>query len=124
VTTEAGGVGVPTEDMIDLNVRGALRVMRYLDMLPGKKELVADPFWIEPSEVLFSPEAGTWHPAVKADQHVDKGALLGRITDYFGEMITEVRAPIAGKVLYIVVSPAMAKGEPIGMIGTRAKDGR
>jgi predicted deacylase len=124
VTTEAGGVGVPTEDMIELNVRGAMRVMRYLDMLPGPKEMVADPCWIEPSEVLFSPADGTWHPAVRIDQMVEKGALLGRITNYFGDTVTEVHAPIAGKVLYVVVSPAMRQGEPLGMVGARAKAGR
>src|SRR5437763_12880367 len=110
--------------MIELNVRGAFRVIRYLDMLPGPKEMVVDPFWIEPSEVLFSPESGTWHPGVHVDQMVEKGALLGRITNYFGETVTEVHAPIGGKVLYVVVSPAMAKGEPLGMIGARANDGR
>jgi len=37
VTTEAGGVGVPTEEMVSCNARGAFRVMRYLDMLPGRR---------------------------------------------------------------------------------------
>jgi hypothetical protein len=117
VTTEAGGVGVPTEDMIALNVRGAFRVMRHLGMLPGPRERVEHPRWIEPSEVLTSPDTGTWHPAVRPDQQVEQGALLGRLTDYFGETIAEVRSPLAGVVLYVVVSPAMGKGEPLGMVG-------
>jgi predicted deacylase len=121
VTTEAGGVGVPTEDMVDLNVRGAFRVLRHLDMLSGPKETVADPYWIEPSEVLFSPDTGTWHPAVEPDQEVEKGALVGTLTDYFGETIATIRSPMAGKILYVVVSPAMGKGEPLGMVGVRAK---
>jgi predicted deacylase len=116
VTTEAGSTGVPTEDMIALNARGALRVMRYLDMLPGPKEMVEHPHWIETSEVITSPDTGTWHAAVVPDQHVAKGAVLGRLTDYFGTLIAEVRSPLAGVVLYIVVSPAMGKGEPIGMV--------
>lgn len=118
VTTEAGGVGVPTDDMVDLNVKGALRVMRYLRMLSGTAESLEQPVWIEPSAVLTSPDTGLWYPAVAADQHVESGALLGILTDYFGEKIAEVRSPLAGVVLYIVVSPAMAMGEPIGMVGT------
>lgn len=122
VTTEVGGVGVPTEDMVALNARGAFRVMRYLGMLPGPREMVERPRWIEPSEVLTSPETGTWHPAVTPDQQVAEGALLGRLTDYFGETIAEVRSPIAGLVTYVVVSPAMGKGEPVAMVG-HVKDG-
>jgi predicted deacylase len=117
VTTEVGAVGVPTEEMIALNVTGAFRVMRYLGMLPGTKEMVEHPRWIEPSEVLTSPESGTWHPVVVPDQRLEEGALVGRLTDYFGEMIAEVRSPIAGVVTYVVVSPAMGKGEPVAMVG-------
>jgi predicted deacylase len=118
VTTEAGEVGVPTEDMVACNVRGALRVMRYLGMLPGPREMVEHPCWLEPSEVLTSPSTGTWHPAARPNQYVMKGALLGRLTDYFGDVIAEVRSPLDGVVLYMVVSPAMGEGEPIGMVGT------
>lgn len=117
VTTEVGAVGIPTEDAVAMNTRGALAVMRSLGMLPGERTSVAHPVWLEPSEVIYSPATGTWHPAVHIDQYVQVGALIGRITDYFGETIAEVRAPLAGIVLYVVVSPAMGIGEPIGMVG-------
>lgn len=118
ITTEAGGVGVPTEEMVELNVRGAFRVMRHLRMIPGDPERVSNPIWLEPSEVVTSPATGLWYPAVATDQRVEKGQLLGRLTDYFGESIAEVHSPLSGVILYIVVSPAMAQGEPIGMVGT------
>ncbi len=122
VTTEAGEVGVPTGEMVALNVRGAFGVMRYLGMLPGPPEAAGKPRWIDPSEVLTSPGSGTWHPAVTPDQQVRKGDLLGRLTDYFGEQIGEVRAPLDGVVLYVVASPAMSTGEPVAMVGTIAAD--
>lgn len=121
VTTEAGAVGVPTKADVAINVRGALNVLKYLKMLPGKVAKVR-PVWIDPSVVLTSPATGTWHQAVKPNQKVRKGQILGTLTDYFGEKITDVKSPMAGTVFYIVVSPAMGKGEPIGMVGktTRA----
>ena len=117
VTTEAGEVGVPTSAMVDLNVHGAFRVMRHLGMLPGASQMVQRPKWIEPSHVMTSPATGTWHPMVKPDQPIERGALFGRLTDYFGETIAEVRSPMDGLVLYVVASPAMSEGEPIGMVG-------
>ena len=118
VTTEAGAEGIPTEAMVECNVRGAFRVMRHLGMTPGVREMVEHPVWLEPSEVLWSPAAGTWHPVVRPDRYVMKGALLGRLTNYFGELIAEVRSPLDGVVLYMVTSPAMGEGEPIGMVGS------
>lgn len=121
VTTEAGGVGVPTEEMVALNALGAFRVMRHLEMLPGPREMVERPRWLEPSEVFYSPGTGLWYPAVVPDQHVDEGAVLGTLTDYFGETIAEVTSTLAGVVTYVVTSPAMSEGEPVGMVGTLSR---
>jgi len=118
VTTEAGAVGVPTDLAVAINVRGAFRVMRLLGMIPGAAERVERPVWIDPSDVLVSPDTGTWHPCVTADQNVVEGELLGTLTDYFGQPLAEIRSPLTGIVLYVVVSPAMGKGEPIAMVGS------
>jgi predicted deacylase len=118
VTTEAGAEGIPTEAMVLCNVSGAFRVMRYLSMIPGPREMVEHPCWLDPSEVLTSPGTGTWYPVVRPDQYVMKGAVLGRLTNYFGDLIADVRSPMDGVVLYMVTSPAMGEGEPIGMVGS------
>jgi predicted deacylase len=122
ITTEAGSIGVPTESAIALNVQGAIGVMRHLNMIPGHRALLERPYWIDPSEVITSPETGTWQPTVEADETIAKGALVGRITDYFGDVIAEVKSPMDGLVLYVVVSPAMTKGEPICMIGKARRE--
>lgn len=120
ITTEAGYLGVPAEDMIALNVRGALRLLRALGMLDGPVEKVENPVWIWRSEVLRSPATGVWTPRVERGQIVQQGALLGEVTDFFGDKIAEIRAPLGGVVLYIVATPAMNAGEPVGMIGQPA----
>lgn len=121
VTTEAGGLGIPTNEAVELNVRGAFRVMRHLGMLTGVQEAPrAEPVWLEPSEVLVSPATGLWYPAVEAGAYVRKNEVLGRVTDYFGELVAPVTAPIEGVVLYVVASPAMARGEPVAMVATPA----
>lgn len=117
ITTETGYLGVPVEEMVALNVRGATRLMRYLGMLAGPKEMVEYPLWIDRTEVLTSPETGTWHAAVERGQMVQKGTVIGRLTNFFGEPLAELRAPFAGVVLYVIGTPAMTKGEPVGMVG-------
>ena len=47
-----------------------------------------------------------------------EGALIGRVTDFHGKMLEEIKAPFAGEILYVVGTPAMNKGEPVGFIAS------
>jgi len=116
ITTETGYLGVP-EDMVQRNVDGVFRLLRYLRMVPGDVELVRNPLFFDRTEVLRSPATGVWHAKVERGQSVQKGALVGILTDFFGATQAEIRAPFGGIVLYIVATPAMSQGEPLGMIG-------
>lgn len=118
LTTETGYLGMPVEEMIALNVAGALRLMRYLKMLPGAAQLVEHPIYLTRTAVLTSPATGTWHPRVERGHTVQQGTILGVLTDFFGNTLAEIRAPFAGEVLYVVGTPAMNQGEPVGMIGS------
>ncbi|MGH7520632.1 MAG: M14 family metallopeptidase [Gemmatimonadales bacterium] len=117
LTTEAGYLGVAAEEMVQRNVDGVFRLLRYFRMLPGDVELVRQPLFFERTEVLRSPATGVWHPRVERGQSVQKGALIGVLTDFFGDKQAEIRAPFGGIVLYVVGTPAMSLGEPMGMIG-------
>ena len=117
LTTEAGYLGLASEEMVQRNVDGVFRLLRYFRMLPGDVELVRQPLFFERTEVLRSPATGVWHPRVERGQSVQKGALVGVLTDFFGVTQAEIRAPFGGIVLYVVGTPAMSQGEPLGMIG-------
>ena len=117
LTTEGGELGLPGEDWVARNMRGVYRLLRYLRMLPGAVELVDHPIWFERTEVLRSTVPGSWAPLVRPGQTVASGTLVGTIADYFGTVQSEVRAPFAGIMLYVVATPATAPGEPLGMVG-------
>src|SRR5512145_2144221 len=117
LTTEAGYLGIAAEDMVQRNVDGVFRLLRYFRMIPGNVELVRQPLFFERTEVLRSPATGVWHPRVERGRSVQKGMLIGVLTDFFGVTQAEIRAPFGGIVLYVVGTPAMSQGEPMGMIG-------
>ncbi len=119
ITTEMGAMGLPDAESVQRNLAGAQRVLRHLGMLPGGAEPTPAPVWLGKYAVLTSPETGAWHPAVERAHTVAKGAVIGRITDFFGNVIAEVKAPFDGEVMYVVGTPAMSKGEPVAMIATR-----
>ncbi|MFN0180088.1 MAG: M14 family metallopeptidase [Gemmatimonadales bacterium] len=117
ITTETGALGLPDEAMVQKNYEGAIRLMRYLGMLGGPKMMVAAPIYIDRTEVLRSPDTGVWQAKVEPGHTVAAGTVIGVLTDFFGNVIAEVKAPFAGEVLYVIGTPAMSKGEPVGMIG-------
>ncbi|HLQ59522.1 MAG TPA: M14 family metallopeptidase [Gemmatimonadales bacterium] len=117
LTTETGYLGIAAEDMVQRNVDGVFRLLRYFHMMPGDVELVRQPLFFERAEVLRSPATGVWHARVERGQSVQKGTIIGVLTDFFGNQQAEIRAPFGGIVLYVVATPAMSQGEPMGMIG-------
>ena len=122
LTTETGYLGMPAEEMVQRNVEGAFRVLRFLRMLPGPVPPVEHPVWVDPAVVLRSPGTGLWYPRVERGQFVQKGAVVGALTDFFGTELAQIRAPFAGVVMYVVATPAMSAGEPLGMIGHPAEE--
>lgn len=117
ITTETGYLGLPVEEMVRRNVEGAMRLLRWLGMVDGPVERVEAPLWLERTEVLRSPETGVWHPSVERGHTVAAGAEIGVLTDFFGNVLARVRAPFAGEILYVIGTPAISKGEPLGMVG-------
>lgn len=117
ITTESGYLGLPAEDMIQRNVDGVWRLLRYFHMVDGPVQMVERPLWFHRTEVLRSPATGAWLPEVERGHTVAAGAVIGRVTDLFGEVVAEIRAPFTGVVLYVVGTPAMSEGEPLAMIG-------
>jgi predicted deacylase len=83
----------------------------HLRMLDAPSVRVEHPLWIDRAQVVTSPATGVWHPAVDQKDNVAAGALLGRLTDPFGDVIHEVRAPFAGEVLYVVATPPVSEGD-------------
>jgi predicted deacylase len=120
ITTENGYLGLPVPAMVQRNVDGVFRLLQHLRMYPGQPEPVDPPIWYARTQVLTSPASGVWYPLVERGQFVPQNDILGYVTDYFGDRIAEIRAPFAGVVLYVVATPAMNRGEPVGMVGEPA----
>ena len=76
--------------------------------------------WIDRNEVLRAPATGVWQAMVEPMQHVAAGTLVGRLTDPWGALLHEVRAPFAGLVLYVVATPPVTEGEPLVGLGAVA----
>lgn len=119
LTTETGGLAGVDEESIALVERGVRGVMRYLGMVNAGPEPVAQPIWIDRNIVIRAENTGIFYPAVERGHTVAKGTLIGRITDFHGRALEEIRSPFDGEILYVLGTPPITKGEPIAMVGAR-----
>ena len=117
ITVESGYLGNSDEASVARVVEGARRVLAHLKMTDEKFPPVARFQVFGRTEVVTAPATGVLEWLVKQDQTVTAGHVLARIRDYFGQVQSEVKAPFAGKVLYIVATPPMVKGQPVAFLG-------
>ena len=78
---------------------------------------VSAPVWIDRNEVLTSGATGMFYATVERGHSVTQGSLIGRITDFHGNVLEEIKAPFAGVVLYVLGTPPISKGEPVAFVG-------
>jgi predicted deacylase len=120
IVVEAGYAGTVETDDVGLLVDGTLSTMRALKMLSGAPRRVENPVWLDKVVDVLSDGPGIWYPLVKRGTYVREGMKIGIVTDYFGKVVLEARAPISGVILHINAVPSLKKGDNVADIGTIA----
>jgi len=120
IVVEAGHAGTVETDDVALLVNGTLSTMRYLKMIPGEPHFIENPVWLAKVVDVLADGPGIWYPLVKRGTYVQEGMKLGYITDYFGKVIQEPRAPVSGVVLHVNAVPSLKKDQNIADLGVPA----
>jgi predicted deacylase len=97
-----------------------MSTMRALKMLSGEPRLIENPVWLDRVVDVLSEGSGIWYPLVKRGTYVQEGMKIGFVTDYFGKVILEARAPVSGVILHINAVPSLKKGDNIADIAAIA----
>src|ERR1700686_1840598 len=121
IVVEGGHAGTVESDDVALLVNGTVSAMRPLKMIPGEPHYIENPVWLGKLVDVISAGPGIWYPLVKRGTYVQEGMLLGHVTDYFGKVILEARAPAAGVILHVNAVPSLKKGDNIADIGVVAE---
>jgi uncharacterized protein len=120
LTVEAGRAGTVAPEDVRALIEGTLSVMRYLKMLPGAATPVENPVWVDSLASVVSEAGGVFVPRVARGSFIQKGMVLGEVTDFFGNPRFEARSPASGIVLYVRAVPSAVKGDTLASIGTVA----
>jgi predicted deacylase len=117
ILTESGGQGIWRPEDVKAHYDGLNRLMRHLGMLEGPplgpvtSEVIKSFLW------LRSEQDGYYYPGTQVGEIVSEGQNIGSVTDYQGNILQEVIAPADGRVLFLVTSLAINKGDPLLAVG-------
>lgn len=107
-------------DVILVGVRGILRVLRELSMIPRstlpEDEIVSTRI-VRESQWVRAPRGGILLLESHLGQVVETRQTLARVTDAFSDREREVRAPFRGVVLGQTVNPLVNRGDAIAHLG-------
>lgn len=117
ITIESGRLGRTDEEDVQRVLTGTKNVMKHLGMIPGTPKKLFEPVWIKQYTIIRAEADGIFFPVVDRGRHVQKGELVGYLTDFLGKRIQDCTAPYDGIVLYVIATPPLAKGEPMASIG-------
>ena len=114
---EDGGAGAYVPEIAAGMLEGACNVLRRLRVLDGPVRNTPPPRRYGAFVWMRSAQAGFFKPSVRVGDDVTPGAVLGTIGDFFGRVVETVVAESAGRILFLVVSPALPREGLICGIG-------
>lgn len=103
-------------------VNGAKRVLSHLGMLQ-KKFKVSKPkkqsVFISKSKWLRAKHSGMFKASVTLNSHVNKGDVIGNITDPYGKFNHFVKAELSGYIFNVNEAPIVYQGDALFHISTK-----
>lgn len=119
---EAGEALRFDELAIRAGLKGILRVMRHLLMLPGSKtpEKRSKPWLANNSVWMRAPQSGILRSRIPLGGIVEEGVVLGYISDPFGESEQAVVSHVSGVLIGITKLPLVHEGEALYHVATTA----
>ena len=111
---ERGGRGLWSKEEVESYKEDIKNVMRFLEILPGGvKNTNVESTLITKAVYLDATETGCWYPAVELEEKVKAGQMIGEIKDFFGNTLAQYYAEFDSIILFVTVSLAIRKDDPI-----------
>ncbi len=108
IVAEVGGIGQLTRDAVDWHLRGLQRTLQRIHMIEGVPEPPTGQTIVRTFEWVRARQGGFFRKTIAAGDRLQAGDPIGEMVDLWGEPRDDVRSPVAGVVLFVTTSPAIA----------------
>jgi uncharacterized protein len=102
---------------IEVGVQGTLRLMKHLNMIDKAPAPKSENKIIWSSSWARAHTAGLFQPLVSSGALIQKGQLVGTLTDPFGGFKEDIHAPAMGYVVGLNNNPVVNAGDALLHIG-------
>ena len=116
IFVESGGSGETDIESVQYVENGILNVLKALKITAGDAKESDPVVYLSIEESVTCHSDGLLYSMVECGQTVSKGALLGYVTDYFGNIIEEFHSPVTGIILMLISSPVVNKDDYVYFI--------
>jgi predicted deacylase len=117
VLFEGGKARSLDEDAIREAFRGVTRVMEHLGLWNGPSDAKRGAVALSNSKWVRAPIAGLFHPIMENGTKVEKGMVLGLVSDPYGDTAKQVRATFSGHMICVNTSPVVNQGDALFHVG-------
>ena len=116
---EGGKTNNIEELIVEEGLNGVKRLLSHLGMRSFKIDIAKDrlPVLLGSSKWMRAPQSGMFQSLVKNGVSVEKGDVIGIVTDPYGKFERKVKASQSGHIICLNESPVVYKGDAIFHIG-------
>lgn len=123
ITVEIGNPHSFQHNLIDETFIGIQNVMKDKGMIPGRiKRIRKDTWFCERSFWIYSYRSGVIDVTPGLTDIVEKGDIIARVYDVFGNLECEITAPARGVVIGKNVNPVCESGTRVLHLGITKED--
>ncbi len=118
ILIERGCMGQWSKEEVELGKEDVRNVLRYLGILEGNvSERTYNP--VDVGNVIYknAEHSGCWYSTKRVGDTFKNGEVLGKVKDYFGNVLETCVAEMDGILLYQVGSLCIIKGGPMVAYG-------
>lgn len=114
ILIERGCKGTWCRTQVEEDKQDVKNILCFLGFLQGSDHQRGTvPKQVSPVIYEDAPVTGCWYPKYRAGETFPKGALLGEIRDYFGNVLHSYYAKESGIILYETISLCIMKDTPM-----------
>ncbi|MBD3205183.1 hypothetical protein GF319_02420 [Candidatus Bathyarchaeota archaeon] len=112
IMTESGTPYPIRDEDVIYHFNGIKNLMTHLGMIKGKAKIGDQP--VNPkTERIWAKTGGIWRRRVEAGQKVEKGDVLGGVSDLTGQTKQSVTAPFSGSVTFLRIHYSVNEGDTL-----------
>lgn len=118
IVYEGGESNRLDEHAIEVGIQGIKNILHHFGFLNNEEKIAKkESILLSKRQWLRAPNAGMFHTILKNGSSIQKGQIMGYVTDTYGKSATTIKAPYSGYIIAINHFPVIKRGDALYHVG-------